>query len=73
MKPKITGFIEAGDHFMRVLFTYDGRDIETSAIPRTSNEDEVKEAVRLGLDSWIAKRAIDNYDNLQKLIGQEVD
>lgn len=73
MKPIITGFIEAGDFNMKVLFNYDGHDIETTSIPRTSTADEVKEAVRLGLDNWNAKRAVDNFENLQSLIGEEVE
>lgn len=73
MKPTITGFIEAGDFYIRVLFSYDSHDIVTNIIPRTSTEEEVKEAVRLGLTEWERKRAVDNFVNLQSLIGEEVE
>lgn len=73
MNPKITGFIEAGDFNMKVLFSYDSHDIETSLIPRTSTADEVKEAVKLGLSEWERRRAVDNFENLQSLIGEEVE
>lgn len=64
--------IESGDLYFKVSFMYGTHNLETPTIPRNSDEDSVKDAIRVTVTAWEAARADDNFNELKRALEDKV-
>jgi len=74
MKVSDITFIEAGDHYSRIVFMYDGHNLTTESFENKTGEEEIPRIIKETVEKWEELRASKNIEVLKTAYeGKEID